>query len=66
MFIFWAAQTICFSIDQQMGSTTAGHAVVVFICKCPILEHNLLLTLVTQVLFYGFCEYASSFQLLAG
>ena len=40
MVIFWTAQTICFSIDQQTGSTTAGHAVIVFICECRILKHN--------------------------
>ncbi|KIJ60059.1 hypothetical protein HYDPIDRAFT_32632 [Hydnomerulius pinastri MD-312] len=28
MIVFWTAQTICFSIDQQTGSTAAGHAVI--------------------------------------
>jgi len=31
MIVFWTCQTICFAIDQQTGSLTAGHAVIVFI-----------------------------------
>ncbi|KAG2127492.1 general substrate transporter [Suillus clintonianus] len=32
MTVFWIAQTICFSIHQNTGSTSAGYAFVAFIC----------------------------------
>ncbi|KAH7889037.1 general substrate transporter [Phlebopus sp. FC_14] len=31
MLVFWTAQTICFSIDQQTGNVVAGHALIAFI-----------------------------------
>ncbi|KAG0701572.1 general substrate transporter [Suillus ampliporus] len=40
MVVFWAAQTICFSIHQETGSVAAGDAVIAFIflyfafCEC--------------------------------
>ncbi|KAH7928917.1 general substrate transporter [Leucogyrophana mollusca] len=48
MIVFWTAQTICFSIDQQTGSLASGHAVIVFIFLfygfCKPLTENLAFT----------------------